>query len=189
MVAVRAPSAQFWTSSWRTKALSALPSKTNPSDSASCRRGSGRLDRAKSFRYLDEKRNTPAVVVEFERVVLVALNNWLNLLACYQHIVGLLNAIVVCVSEMKASRANGNGWKTHETTEGQWPLNICSIMWCRCIGTVAHVATAEDSTLLLPSECLHLSEIAQIRAAFAGHIEPWHKWNTQSKVLGHSNLI
>ena len=61
-------------------------------------------------------------------------------------------------------------------------------MSCRCIGTVAHVATAEDSTLLLPIECLHLSEIAQIRAAFAGHIEPWHKWNTQSNVLGHSNL-
>ena len=177
MVAVRAPAAQFCTSAWLTKALSALPSNSNLQSSASCRRGSGRLDWAKSWRYLEEKQDTPVLEVYFERYSrgCVALSNLLNLyrLTCTTQkwdcskqlaYVSELKPAPAAMDEnmMKLRRANG--------------LNI----WCRCIGSIAHFATTEDRTLLGSIGCLHPEETAQRHVALSGHIgEPWHTWNTE----------
>ena len=96
--------------------------------------------------------------------------------------------MVLC--ELKASRAHFNGWQTYEIAESQLACKYIIVvltMQCRGIGIIVHVTTAEDRTLLSPIECLHLSEIVQIRAAFAGHIEPWHTWN--NRVISWDTLI
>ena len=189
MVAVRAPAAQFCTSAWLTKALSALPSNSKLQSSASCRRGSGRLDWAKSWRYLEEKQDTPVVEVYYERYSrgCVALSNLLNLyrLTCaVRHPkVGLLKAISLCFRTETST--SGNGWKHDETTQSQWP----QYMWCRCIGSIAHVATTEDRTLLWSSGCLHPEETAQRHVALSGHIgEPWHTWTPEKKEMSYPVL-
>ena len=129
MVAVRAPAAQFCTSAWLTKALSALPSNSNLQSSASCRRGSGRLDWAKSWRYLEEKQDTPLVEVDFERYSrgCVALSNLLNLyrLTCATQKWGCSKQLAY-VSELKPAPAamDENMMKLRRANG----LNICGVV-------------------------------------------------------------